>query len=468
MDPKKKGLVGLASGVCITLALGGLLYSQHSTVLALREKSVQMDADIAGNRKLLSRTPDIERDVILQRETDEVVRTILPNAKDMPNFTRALHAFAQEAQVRISSLQEKNTARGPKANKTDFEKAAYTLQFEGDAFQLLAFFNLVETSQQFMSIPAFQLSAAKRRRMDEESGPQSHAVTMEVETYVYDETGRPDRVQVEGYERKRDQMMGDIAKRTNDLILPKYAYKGSRNRRDPWIDPRILANDETTTIPITEQIALVDGLVQHAVQAALITSEFEAAQTVVAQIKSRRDLETKLATLEIEVRRVESEAYLSYEPAKRRFQIEVVDEIARIREVLDVIDKRSPSREFLEKTAEAMEVHLSADEFDLALQAYQTVQPRLAQVVPGEPLIDELVEQVEFYAELARKVIKFNRLGLKINGLSVIEGRFIALIDGKSKAVGDMVGPDLQVLSISYEFVEFLFEGIAVRQAIGN
>jgi len=96
------------------------------------------------------------------------------------------------------------------------------------------------------------------------------------------------------------------------------------------------------------------------------------------------------------------------------------------------------------------------------------VQPRLAQVVPGEPLIDELVEQVEFYAELARKVIKFNRLGLKINGLSVIEGRFIALIDGKSKAVGDMVGPDLQVLSISYEFVEFLFEGIAVRQAIGN
>lgn len=468
MEPRKKILISLAAGVAVTLGLCGLVYSQYANVEQLQAEADRLAGEIDTNRTMLAKSPDLEREVILQRETDEVVRTILPNSKDMPNFTRSLHSFAQEAKVRISSLQEKNAARSAKAAKTDFEKAAYTLQFEGDAFQILSFFSLVESSPRFMSVPSFQLSAAKKRRMSSENGPQLHSVTLEVETYVYDEKGTPQRVQVDGYDRKREALLPDIAKRTSDLVLPKFAYKGARNRRDPWIDPRVMATEEGELVPIPEQLAYVDALAERARVAVVSWEAFDMAETLVAQIKVRSDLEGILASIESEIRRVEQDNFLTYDPARRRYLVEVVDEIALIRRRLTDTDQTTPSIAFLEQTVQSMEGHLSQDEFTLAVQVFESVRMRLESVRPGEQRVDELVERIVFYERIARTAIKFNQLDLKIGGVGGIEGRYIALINKGSYAVKEMVGPDLQVLEITPEYVEFLFEGVVLRKAIGN
>ncbi|MBI1380147.1 MAG: type 4a pilus biogenesis protein PilO [Planctomycetaceae bacterium] len=468
MEPRKKVLLSLGAGVAVTLGLCGLVYSQYANLEKLQGDAERLSAEIDTNRTMLAKSPDLEREVILQRETDEVVRTILPNSKDMPNFTRSLHSFAQEAKVRINSLQEKNATRSAKAAKTDFEKAAYTVQFEGDAFQILSFFNLVESSPRFMSVPSFQLSAAKKRRMSSEGGPQLHAVTLEVETYVYDEKGTPQRVQVDGYERKREALLPDIAKRTSDLVLPKFAYKGARNRRDPWIDPRVMATDVGELVPIPEQLAYVDVLAERTRVAVVSWEEYDMAETLVAQIKVRSELEGHLAAIESEIRRVEQESFLTYEPARRRYLVEVVDEVALIRHRLAETEQKTPSIAHLEQTIQSMEGHLSLDEFVLALQVFEAIKPRLEAVLPGEARIDELVERIRFYERIARTAIKFNQMDLTIGGVGGGEGHYIALINKRSYAVKEMVGPDLQVLEITPEYVEFLFEGVVLRKAIGN
>lgn len=468
MEPRKKVLISLAAGVAVTLGLCGLVYSQYGNLERLQADADRIAGEIDTNRALLAKSPDLEREVILQRETDDIVRTILPNSKDMPNFTRSLHNFAQEAKVRISSLQEKNATRSAKGAKTDFEKAAYTLEFEGDAFQILSFFSLVESSPRFMSIPSFQLSAAKKRRMSTESGPQLHSVTLEVETYVYDETGTPQRVQVDGYDRKREALLPDIAKRTSDLALPKFAYKGARNRRDPWIDPRVMATDVGDLVPIPEQLAYVDALVERTRVAVVSWEAFDTAETLVAQIKVRSELEGHLGAIESEMRRVEQEGFLTYDPARRRYLVEVVDEIARIRLDLDGRTKLIPSIALLEQAIKSMEGHLSADEFGFAVDVFVGIKDQLDAVPPGDQEVDGLIERIRFYERIARTAIEFDKLGLKIGGVGGVEGRYIALINGGSYAVKEMVGPDLQVLEITPEYVEFLFKGVVLRKAIGN
>jgi Tfp pilus assembly protein PilO len=465
-NAKKKSLIALAVGVLVTGGLIALVVMQHRDVEAMRVRAANLATEIAANRALVAKTPELERQVILQRETDETVRTVLPAAKEMPNFSRALHKFALDAGVRISSLQEKNIRSTSKV-RTDFEKAAYTVKFEGDAFQVLAFFNLVETYERFMSIPSFQLSAARKRRGAAPDAPQLHTVTVEIETYVYDEQGTPSRARIDGYERKRDLLAGDIAQRRSELLVPPYQYRGPRNRRDPWIDPRILVDDDVTApMPIDEQITLVDALAKRTLTALAAWDALDTAATVIAEMKARTELERHLGEVETESRRIQSEGMLTFGPARRRFELEVLDEVERIRGKMAKRDGESPPPALLEETVKAMVAHLERAEYRLAIEAYDVVAPRLAFVLPDDSLRKPFVAQLEHYARLARTVEEFNRMNLRIDGVTVYKNRGVALINRRAYAVDDMVGPDLQILSIDEERIEFLYKGVVVHQPI--
>ena len=98
MNPAKKRwlLLGGASVLC-AVGLGCLIYFQRQKIEENRAKAEDLRQTISQYRELIKTTPDLVRDVIVQRETDAVIREILPNDEGTNDLVRALHQFAQES-----------------------------------------------------------------------------------------------------------------------------------------------------------------------------------------------------------------------------------------------------------------------------------------------------------------------------------------------------------------------------------
>jgi Tfp pilus assembly protein PilO len=235
---EKRWWIGIiAGGVLAAGGLGTLLYYQHGTIVESREKVRPCAAASSRPRKLIEGTSALEREVIVLRELTEVMKGILPDTNDVNNLVRTLQRFSDESGVRIAGLKKKAESTS-KRDKTDFEKVAYTLSLEGDAFQYLDFLDLIESHSRFMRVPNFRLTAANRTDLEKEGVP-SHKVSIDVETFVYEPQKDQKAVTIDGYDRKRDLLLGEIDRRKSSLQFSTYAYRGARGRRDPWIDPRV-------------------------------------------------------------------------------------------------------------------------------------------------------------------------------------------------------------------------------------
>ena len=160
-------LVGLS--VVAAAGLGTLIYFQHEAIQVRRAEAETLRKSIDEARALLKETPELVKKVIIQRETDGVIKEILSDDQDINNLVRTLTAFCEEAGITISSIKkEKDAKRG----KENFERVGYTLSFDADAFQLLAFLNKVESHSRFMSVNAFKLTAANRSDYENQEAPR--------------------------------------------------------------------------------------------------------------------------------------------------------------------------------------------------------------------------------------------------------------------------------------------------------
>lgn len=111
-----------------------------------------------------------------------------------------------------------------------------------------------------MVIPSYSITSASRQQV-EDDGQALHKIQLDVETYSYVPKGAVKAVRIEGYERKRDLLAGEIARRRNALTLTTFNYRGARGRRDPWVDPRVpLLDGEPNAPSVPEQMAIIDDL----------------------------------------------------------------------------------------------------------------------------------------------------------------------------------------------------------------
>ena len=261
-NPKRFWMGLLGGGALAGAGCGYLIFNEYSSIDAAREAVANTRASIEVARKTLTGTPQLEREVIVLRETEEAIKELLPDEQDVNNFVRDLRRFEEDSGVRITALKKKPAeALGRKKSKDDFDKVAYQLTFEADAFQTLSFTDDIESHSRFMSIPVFKLQAAPRRDV-EETGVAAHKVQLDVETYVYRPQTEFKPVKIEGYARKRELLLGEISKHRDAVAVEGYHYGGQRGRRDPWIDPRVPTHvNDPEAKPIPDQTAIVDNLV---------------------------------------------------------------------------------------------------------------------------------------------------------------------------------------------------------------
>jgi Tfp pilus assembly protein PilO len=464
VSPEKKRLFIFGGASLLVVAgLGTLLYYQHEGIVERRAEVAALRAQIEEDKALLQKTPELVKKVIIQRETDVVVKQILSDEKDVTDLARTLNLFSQESGFTLSSV--KDGTRSTKKSKEDFERVPYTLAFDADAFQLLTFLNKIESHKRFMSVTSFKLQAAGRNEYTEDKLPR-HRVTLDLETYVYAPTGNAKEVRIDGYEKKKELLISEISKRGAELRVPSYEYRGQRARRDPWIDPRVPV-DGGPTMPIEEQIALVDSLSEKADEIQKVWDEAKTAENLIQTMKLRADLEEKLSILEEEIRRVDAGGLLVFVPALRRFDKNVVGVVASVRsQMTSGGEPGGVSTALLRETSEAMERHIDLQEYELALAAYATIEQRLG-LADQDPLKEPLVKSIRELKHLADTVIAFEKIELKIGGVALYEPRPpVALINGQSYSEGEILGEELIIHNIRTDQIEFAYRGLILARAL--
>ena len=152
-EEKKRLIITSAIGAVIAIGIGVLIYFQREKIAEQRTEVENLKVAVAQDRALIKKTPELVKEVIVQRETDAVIEEILSSEKDINDLVRTLEAFGDEAGVNITQFKERR-AKAKKGRRQDFENVGYTLNFEGEAFQLLAFLDHIETHRRFMSVTA--------------------------------------------------------------------------------------------------------------------------------------------------------------------------------------------------------------------------------------------------------------------------------------------------------------------------
>lgn len=475
MSVRKQLTIVLGVGGFVAAGIGGLIYYQMGALEKARAELVSKNDEIDAARKLVARIPQLERDVIIQRETDEAIREILPNEKEITNYMRTLQSFAEQSSVQITSLKPKAMDRDEKAGKVDFQKVGYGITFDGDAFQLLAFLSFVESHPRLMSVNSFKLKAAKVERVDrvkdgEAVKPVMHEVQLDVETYVYQPKTGSKSVKIESYERKRDLLAGEISKRRSALVIPAYNYEGQRGRRDPWVDPRVPVkqNDPENMLSIEKQIELVESM---RVRVAEIQAEWDLVRTTESEIekmKAGARLEPNLARMEQDIRNVLLGQQLTYLPADKAFRTEVVAAVKRVRDEQKKDSTVGPSTAVLNEAIASMKAAMEEGDYDTAKSVFATVEPSLA-LAEADKDRKELVIELRQLESEASIVMDFEKIAIAVTGVLISEGQpAVAVINGMAVEVGDMLDGGLLVHAIHEDEIEFVYRGVVLSRQVGS
>lgn len=462
MNEKAVWIGVIAGGTLAAAGLGALNWFQHSMIEEARVEVAQMRTEIATSRKLIEGTSTLEREVIVLRELSEVMQGILPDTEDVNNLVRTLQRFSEDSEVRIRGLKKKSDSAQQNAA---FDGVGYTLTLEADVFQFMDFIDYVESHSRFMKIPRFKFTAAKRQQF-EADGYAAHRIQLDVDTFVYDPGKDAKPVKIEGYERKRDLLVGEINRRRQQLTVATFNYRGPRGRRDPWVDPRVpVAGDGESVLTVQEQMDIVQALYEKTQQILSQQETVAAAENVIEEMMARADLEDMMADVEEQLRRITSEGSITYLPSQRRLQLEVVDVIDGLRTKLATSEGgRGPSVEKLREVLETMQDHLVRQEYELMLDAYRLVGSQL-DYVERDALRKPFVTELRRLERLARVVLDFDEIDIRVTGVAIEDGLPpVALINGRSVGVGDVLDGELFIRDIRAEEIEFIFRGVVLAR----
>ncbi len=466
MSEKRKWIGVFGGAAAATAGLAGLIYMEKGNISQMHTDIENVQVEITNGRTLVAKTPDLEKEVIIQRETDSVTAKILPSDEDLNNFVRTLRSFQEASGARIVEVKNKNQVVR-QDEQSDFDRVVYTLKFDANVFQMLSFTAQVENHARFMSVPAFKLTAARRQERGALEEPR-HQIQMDVETYVYEPKDQAVEVKIDNYDRKRDLLLSEINKRQAELQIAGFEYRGQRGRRDPWVDPRVpIPKDGEAPLPIEEQILLVEDLVERTELTEGLWEAYKAADNLIKQMKTRADLEKALASLEEDVRLVQEKNQLVFVSAERRFEKEVVERLdelkARLTNSEGVV---GPTVAVLQEAVDTVEDFLHKHDYEQSLSAFRAIEPRL-HLAENDAARKPLVGQLRWLARMAETVLSFDEIEMRVSGIGMIQGlKPVAVINGESLTEGEMVDTDLFIRTIREDEIEFVYRGVILARRI--
>lgn len=463
---EKKVWIGIVAGSVLAAAgIGSLIYLQQEDIQSARQDIENVKTRINTSRTTIKGTPGLEHEVIVLREISETINQILPTTEDLTNLIDDFYQYATDSSVKSTSFKRKPDRSNGRGAAKAFEKVGYTLTLEGGIFEFLDFLNRIETHSRFMGVPSFKVSSVTRQQLERE-GEALHKIQVDVETYTYTTKGTANAVKIDGYARKRDLLAGEINRRRKALTLSTFNYRGDRGRRDPWIDPRVPEVVDGGGLTVQEQLLKVEELAGLLAEAESKWTEVQGAQNVLDRMVKKDELAQVMAALDEELRRIESTSSITYVPAQKRMQNEVYDpREALLLAIASEPEQTGPRRAEMEELIASMSDHIQIGEYDLALQAFNVMEPALEEIDDDDLVRQALSDELRALAVEAKTVRDFENIELEFGGSIIIgDGSPVILINGLSYQIGDSVAPGLEVAAIRKEEVDFYFRGFVLTR----
>jgi len=447
----------------MTIGLGGLVWRSSRGVDEARREASQFAERIRVERERLELTPKLEQDVLVFREISGRMGAILPDEEGLNDLVRSLQEFSEQSGVKIRSLR-RAAPRGSAKPGGDLRGVSYTLELEGDAFELLSFLDLVETHDRFLRVPRLEIDAARRQELM--VGPhRTHSIRLDVETYVFEPGAEAEPVAIEWADWKLERLRGEVSRRRNALEPAEYTYRGRRGRRDPWVDPRHAPKVAGPKDGPGFEREL-NELNERVLEAWANWRELEATQSALDEAELSEELEVEIVGLEAKSRRLLEVERQKGDAVASPLTEEIMGSLRELRAAIDAArGNRGPSIARLREVHSVMEEYASEGEHSLALEALAPIEPDL-EWLADDPDRAPYVEALRRASESSQAVIDFDALGYRPRGVVVLGDRAVALVGDQSVEVGDRISDEILVRSVTTDEVVFEFRGVAIKRRV--
>ena len=455
--------VFLISAGLLTVGLSGLVWRSNAGLESARLEVQTVSERITAERVLLDETPALEQEVLVYREISGRMAAILPDEAGLNDLVRSLQVFSERSGVEIRSLR-RAAPRGEAKRGGDLRAVSYTLELEGDAFELLSFLDLVETNDRFLRIPRLEVDAARRQELLG-SSQRVHSIRLDVETFVFEPGAESEPVPIEWADWKLDQLRGEVSRRRTGLEPAEYEYRGRRGRRDPWVDPR--------HAPAGERPHEGEGAQpEEATFAAGVSEawaswrELEESTSAIEGTGLSEELEVEVVRLEAMARSLLEGSRPHADSSERMLTASALDSLKALRAALDEErGNRGPSIARLKEVSAAMREHAERGQHDLVLEAIAPVEADLewlAEDVARAPYVASL----QSAAAHSRAELEFDAMGYTPRGVVVLGERAAALVGEGAVMEGQKIKDELFVHSVTSQEVVFEFRGVLIKRRV--
>lgn len=396
-------------------------------------EAAQAEADLVAKR---------EQDVIVYREIVHRDAKILPEVDDVNNLAKTINDFEQAAGVRLRRIGDLTVSVGSEAIKT----MPIKLQLEGTFDQFLKFLNLFESQDRIINTRGFSIQAGRPQGQGRDK-VAIHDITLDLVTYIYTPSaGLAKPVDIQNYDRRKDDpVIQKLVRQQKAARVDKYQLKPRLNRRDPLVDPRRSGNTGDPNISPEEAQKQRDLVEKIKFDLELLKEDVKQEQVfyqehrLVAWSAIKTVIDEKCQKLDAAI--TGAEPMVTVADVKEAFHDEVVVPFEQIKSQRKM-DSNKPqviSRAETSKFLDAMKAAMEKHEYENVSKQLTTFEALIKGQQVAEDASD-VIDEMRALGREAKVMVEFLALKVTVSGLILRpEGGSMAIVNGKTKRVGDFV-----------------------------
>lgn len=460
---------GAALGICL-IAGAGVVWAS-GLIEELEQTIEQKRTEIAAAEAKIAKVPSTEKEVVILRENLGEYVKILPEDQGLEDFVKMLNQFERSSGIQTINFQPSRPARKDGKVVERFERIEYQYELTATLWQFMKFINSIENYERLVSITDFAITPVTARESETRDGDVVHSIKLTMETYTYNPASTGQDVTIPDYNDKKDLLREEIVKRMQPIRLDRYEHRGSRGRRDIFVDPRE-REGQAEGAPIEEQRAILErylGEVQRlrAVNLKLAKPDL----TIFDQFTFERELKEGLTKLEEAVQEVTQKQQITSPTLRQRWVNEVVEPLAAMKSTRGGKSEREMRDPYLsddemQQLVDSMSQLLTEGDLQSASDRFEAISPRL--LVPESDPRYSLAVAAKVLQVRVQTAIDFSALDLKIQGVVVNHegGRSGVLLNGNVFEEGEYISDELMLRRVEEEQVWFVFRGLTLIRTL--
>lgn len=463
---------GAALGLCL-IAGAGVLWA-NGLIDELEQTIEQKRGEIAAAEQKITKIPGTEKEVVILRENLGEYVKILPEDQGLEDFVKMLNQFEQSSGIQTINFQPSRPARkdGKDGKVVErFERIEYQYELTATLWQFMKFINSIENYERLVSITDYAITPVRAREAETREGDVVHSIKLTMETYTYNPASTGQDVTIPDYNDKKDLLREEIVKRMQPIRLDRYEHRGSRGRRDIFVDPRE-REGQAEGAPVEEQRAILERYLGEVQRLRAVSTKLAKPDlTIFDQFTFERELKEGLTKLDEAVQEVAQKQQITSPSLRQRWVKEVVEPLTDMkgtRSGANEREMRDPylSAEEMQQLVDSMSQLMTEGDLQSASDRFEAISPRL--LVPESDPRYSLAVAAKVLHVRVKTAIDFSALDLKIQGVVVNHegGRSGVLLNGNVFEEGEYVSDELMLRRVEEEQVWFVFRGLTLIKTL--